>query len=365
LNYDMPQSSKTAASIEEVASRQEIANTLAVHSRGVDRADGTLLGSAYHVDATVDYGFFVGPANQLVSILAAGQKGQPITLHRTSNMWIKVAGTRARSESYVIAYVEHRGESGATQRWIGGRYLDAHEERAGVWALTHRKYVMDFNINRPGTSSPSDPALAPAQFQPRGGQGAADAGRALLALYAAGINSQENSTVTTKDADAQLHKVLTRQSLHDLNMAYARAADRADAELMASVFHEDAKVVSGVFNCTGAQYARDVTAFIRTNLTRCFHSVANEWYEVRGDHAVGECYVIAAVTAGGQDTLTGGRYVDAYERRDGVWRITHRVFVEDWSNAQPTSHETTGMYAGLTTHGSYGETDPVYDFWEE
>jgi hypothetical protein len=39
--------------------------------------------------------------------------------------------------------------------------------------------------------------------------------------------------------------------------------------------------------------------------------------------------------------------------------------VEDWSNAQPTSHETTGMYAGLTTHGSYGETDPVYDFWEQ
>src|SRR6266851_7494305 len=195
----MPHSSNTAASIEEVASRQAIANTLAVHSRGVDRADGNLLGSAYHVDATVDYGFFVGPANQLVSILAAAQKGQPITLHRTSNMWIKVAGTRARSESYVIAYVEHRGESGAAQRWIGGRYLDAHEERAGIWALTRRKYVMDFNINRPSTSCLSDPALALAHFPPRGGQGAADAGRVLLALYATGFNSQETSTVTIKD----------------------------------------------------------------------------------------------------------------------------------------------------------------------
>jgi ketosteroid isomerase-like protein len=148
-------------------------------------------------------------------------------------------------------------------------------------------------------------------------------------------------------------------------MAYARAADRADAQLMAAVFHEDATVVSGVFNCGGPQYAREVTAFIRGNLTRCFHSVANEWYEVRGDRAVGESYVIAAVTAGGQDILTGGRYVDAYERRDGVWKILHRVFVEDWSNAQPTSHELTGMYAGLTTHGCFGEADPVYGFWKQ
>ncbi len=357
--------STNLATLAEVASRQAIANVLAVHSRGVDRADGNLLGSAYHTDATVDYGFFVGAASQLVSILAAAQKGQPITLHRTSNMWIKVHGSRARSEGYVIAYVETGGEPGGMQRWIGGRYLDTHEARAGVWALTHRRYVMDFNINRPSTTRVTEPAVALAHFAPRGGQGAADPGRTLLALYGAGFTHQEDTTVTTADADAQLERVLAQQALHDLNMAYARAADRADAQLMASIFHEDATVVSGVFNCGGPQYARDVTAFIRENLTRCFHSVANEWYEVRGDQAVGESYVIAAVTAGGRDILTGGRYVDAYERRSGVWKIKHRVFIEDWSNAQPTSHELTGMYAGLTTHGCFGEADPVYGFWTQ
>ena len=60
-----------------------------------------------------------------------------MTLHRTSNMWVKIDGQRARSESYVFAHMEDRTEVAATQRWIGGRYLDAHEERAGLCALPH------------------------------------------------------------------------------------------------------------------------------------------------------------------------------------------------------------------------------------
>jgi len=352
------------APIEELAGKSQIAGILATHSRGVDRADGNLLSSAYHPDAGVDYSFFDGPASQLVAILAAAQKGQPVTSHRTSNMWIKVRGPQARSESYVLAYAEQIADSAATQRFIGGRYLDTHERRDGEWRLSHRKYVMDFNINRPSTVNWPEPAVALANFAPRGGQGAADAGRALLAQYAAGFKSQRNSTVTTY-TDAQTDQALSKQALHDLGMAYARAIDRADASLMASIFHEDATVVSGVFNGNAAEFAVKITAFVRENIERCFHSVANEWHEVHGDEAVGESYVIANTTAGGKDTLTGGRYVDAYQRRNGVWKFKARTFVVDWTNAQPTSYETGGMYAALTARGCYGASDPVYAFWKQ
>jgi hypothetical protein len=84
---------------------------------------------------------------------------------------------------------------------------------------------------------------------------------------------------------------------------------------------------------------------------------------VRGDRAVGECYVIANATADGTDTLSGGRYIDAYERRNGVWKIASRTFVLDWSQAQPTSYESGGMYASLTTRGCFGKDDPIYAFW--
>jgi len=360
----MSQPSPSDAAIDEWASKSEIADTLATHSRGVDRADANLLGSAYHRGAEVDYSFFVGPASQLVAMLAGAQKGQPITLHRTSNIWIQVHGDSARSESYVLAYLETLADSVATQRWIGGRYLDDHERRDGEWRIIHRTYVMDFNINRPSTSTWQDPEVALARFAPRGGQAAADAGRTLLAHYAAGFQPRGTSKMTNQPSSTRIDHALSKQALHELCMAYARAVDRADAHLLASVFHEDATVVTGMFNGNAQEYAQKLTPFLRENLERCFHSVANEWYDVQGDDAVGESYVIANTTAGGKDTLIGGRYLDSYQRRNGVWKIKTRSFVVDWTNTQPTSYENGGMYAGLTTRGIFGESDPVYGFWK-
>jgi hypothetical protein len=85
--------------LRELAAKHAIENALSMHSRGVDRADYNLLASAYHDDATVDYGFFSGAARQLAEILAGAQKGQPVTMHRTSNMWIAVDGDEARSKA--------------------------------------------------------------------------------------------------------------------------------------------------------------------------------------------------------------------------------------------------------------------------
>jgi hypothetical protein len=352
------------AAIEDWVSKGEIAESLGVHSRGVDRADANLLAVAYHGDAAVDYGFFKGPASELATILAQAQKGQPVTMHRTCNMWIKVQGEKARSESYVFAYAEHSIESGAVQRFIGGRYLDRHERREGAWRLSHRLYVMDFNMNRPSTARWPDPPPDLAHFGPRGGHAAADAGRTLLAQFRATFASQGDGSVTAQQDDSRLDVALSKQALHELNMAYARAADRADMALMASIFHEDATVVTGLVNGRASDYAAKITSFVRENLERCFHSIANEWYEVHGDRAVGECYVIAHVTAGGKDMLTGGRYIDAYERRDGVWKISARTFVLDWTHEQPTSDEGGGLYASLTTRGCFGKDDPIYAFWD-
>jgi hypothetical protein len=349
--------------VRELAAKHAIENALATHSRGVDRADFNLLASAYHADATVDYGFFSGPAVELASILATAQKTQPVTLHRTSNIWIRVDGDSARSESYVFAAIEHSAEAGAIRRFVGGRYLDAHERRDGEWRLAQRRYVMDWNTNRPSTSSWLEPAVGLGQFLPRGSHGAMDPGRALLAVAAAGVGSGGRK-VTQKADEAALDAVLSKQALHELCMAYARAVDRTDAELLASLFHEDSAVISGIVNAPGPEFARRITDFVRANLERCFHSVANAWFQIDGDDAVGESYVIAVATAGGDDVMTGGRYIDAYQRRNGVWKFKSRSFVIDWSSTQPTTYEGGGMYASLGTRGSYGRGDPVYGFWK-
>ena len=341
-----------------------IRNTLARHSQGVDRADANLLASAYFDDAAVNYGFFAGPAATLVAILAGAQKAALPTLHRTCNSDIRLAGDRAVSESLVIAHAEEPAESGPNlRRMVFGRYLDRHERRGGEWRLVHRTYVLDSNINRHDAGLRSDPLPGDAHFVPQGGKGAADPARALMTQYCAAARHLQKARPMETDA-AALDAALSREEIRRLIYGYCRAADRADADLMASLFWDDATVISGVSNGSAADFARAVTDHVRTALEACFHSVANEWVEVKGDHAVGEHYVIAHDRAGGTERLTGGRYVDSYERRNGTWKIAARSFVSDWTATHPSTFEPAGFYEGLTTRGCFGRNDPIYKHWE-
>lgn len=348
----------------DLIARHGIRNALALHSRGVDRADLNLLSSAYHADATVDYGFFEGPAATLAEILAGAQKGALPTLHRTSNCWIKVDGDRALSESYVMAYVEEA----ELQRIVFGRYLDRHECRDGQWRLAHRTYVLDGNTNRPNTAERQDPPVAHDHFVPAGAKGAQDAGRVLMAFHQASFRhsphfTERGAEPMTVDATA-LDTALSRAAIEDLCFAYCRGVDRGDKALLASIFHPDSTVISGVINGTGAEFADGIVDFCTANLDYCFHSVANQWIDVRGDHGVGEHYVVAHMTAGGQDVMTGGRYIDNYERRDGVWKIKSRTFVSDWTTRHDSTMQSDGFYEALKNRGCFGREDPVYAVWD-
>lgn len=352
----------------DVIARGEITSVLANHSRGVDRADFNLLASAYHDDASVDYGFFVGEASVLVGILADAQKSAAPSLHRTSNLWIKVSGNTAICESYVVAYVEDK----TTQRFVFGRYLDRLECRSGAWRISHRTYLLDGNTNRANTAVRSDPDVLHHNFVPQGGHGAADAGRSLLAQYQTQITANQtlekkgnsmSNAVSNTDDNAALDGALSKLAIHDLGMAYCRGVDRADSELLKTIFWEDSTVISGAINGSGEEFATTITDIVKNNMDYCFHSVANEWIDVQGDYALGEHYILAHMTMDGQDVMTGGRYIDQYARRDGVWKIKHRTFVADWNTNNPTTLQKTGFYEGLKNWGKWGKLDPVYDHW--
>jgi ketosteroid isomerase-like protein len=349
----------------DLASRHGIANAIALHSRGVDRGDAAMLGSAYHPGATVDYGFFAGPAETLVAILGEAQKSAPPSTHRTSNTWVKLTGDAAIAESYVIAHVEDSG----VQRMVLGRYLDRLDQRDGTWRLTSRQYVIEGNTNRPVTGLRGDGNPDLFHYTPAGGKQAADPGRALLAYHAAEIaaNARGHAAMTeptqAATADTALADALARAEIHDVCMAYARGVDRADKALLASIFSEDAVVVTGAVNGSGAEFAEAICDFVTAHLDMCFHSVANEWIEVHGDEAIGEHYAIAHMVMGGQDMTTGGRYIDRYVRRGGKWLIRSRTFVADWNTSHETTLERGGFYAALTAWGCFGKTDPVYAHW--
>ena len=175
--------------------------------------------------------------------------------------------------------------------------------------------------------------------------------------------------MSSTDLERDLDLALSRQALHELSMAYCRGADRADSALLVSCFHDDASIVAGMFNGPASEFAENVVQHIRKNVERVFHSVANEWFQIDGEHAVGESYAIAVATLStdgrDMDAITGGRYLDRFERRNGVWKIAERVFVQDWNINQPsTAAFDDAFYAGLKLRGCYGASDPVYAFWK-
>ena len=134
--------------LEELADRLAIQDVLAQHSRGVDRADGAILKSAYWPDATVAYGGFNGSAHEFCEGLPAGIRRYAATQHTITNVAIELRGDEARVETYVTAYHYLAGEEGQdTEMTYLGRYLDRMEKRDDVWKISHRRVVMDWNQN--------------------------------------------------------------------------------------------------------------------------------------------------------------------------------------------------------------------------
>ena len=350
----------------EAWSRSVIQNRLAQHARGIDRADEALLREAYHDDGTVDYGSLQGWAAEFAAAIAAMHDGAPMSSHRTSNMWIAVEGHSAISESYVMAWVTLPTDGDPQPHLVGGRYLDRHIYKLGDWRMQHRQYVLDWTTQ---FSSPQPaatrPAFAPQTFGPQGAHFPRDAGSALMAAHASSNKSMKESV--PMDETQALEEVVAQQAISELGCRYARGVDRGDPEIIRSAFHDDAAIVSGAFNGPAVEFATAIGQLLDETSTRVAHTVTNHWIDIDGDNAVGESYVVAFQGTKGdspQNVMTGGRYIDRYERRNGEWKISHRTFVMDWTNSADSKDLMgLGMFEDMVK-GERGKGDPVYAFWQ-
>ena len=138
------------------------------------------------------------------------------------------------------------------------------------------------------------------------------------------------------DETQALEEVVAQQAISELGCRYARGVDRGDPEIIRSAFHDDAAIVSGAFNGPAEEFATAIGELLDETSVRVAHTVTNHWIDIDGDNAVGESYVVAFQGTKGdtpQDVMTGGRYIDRYERRNGEWKISHRTFVMDWTTS--------------------------------
>lgn len=186
-------------------------------------------------------------------------------------------------------------------------------------------------------------------------------------------------------SQADLEDLVARRDVYDVLTRYCRALDRADADLMQSVYWPDGVDHHGVFNGNAAEFAEFIVREIQQWFEVTMHAIMNVHMEISGDVACTESYLFAyhkvkADMAGeifgarylemykghGLDKdhhhfYYGGRYIDRLEKRDGEWRIAKREVVMDWNDNSPSNEILDqGMFATLLLRGTRGQDDLVY-----
>lgn len=156
-----------------------------------------------------------------------------------------------------------------------------------------------------------------------------------------------------------LRQLLDKQAITERLLDYARGVDLIDAELIASVFHEDATLDYGaMFTGSGSEFA-DFIAAVHPAMETTSHHLSNTYVSVDGDRAGSETYVIMlgrmrSPEGDLSDTFSRGRYLDQWERRDGQWRVSARQYLHSADDTRPVSS------AGFPVLGSRDLADRSY-----
>lgn len=165
--------------------------------------------------------------------------------------------------------------------------------------------------------------------------------------------------------ETQIATLIAKEAIRDLVMAYARAADRKDVDLMRTLYHSDAVENHGSFFQGLARDFIDRLPEIQAPIDILQHHVTSHGIVIDGAVAQGEVYVLAMHrvqrATDAFDVLIGGRYLDGYECRDGSWKFSRRAIVADWAHVWDPSiialdHE---MVKGSLI-GTAGPDDPSY-----
>ena len=169
------------------------------------------------------------------------------------------------------------------------------------------------------------------------------------------------------DTARRLDELVSRAEITEVVLRYARAIDRCDEPMLRSCFHPDSQHKHGAFEGASADFCTRALEIVRAvELTH--HQLGPVSIELAGDGAFVETYYTALhrfgadPPPGGQpheDRFSGGRYVDRFERRDGVWKIARRHGVSEWMRYEAASDR--GFYDGPPDQRGRRDTgDPVY-----
>lgn len=152
-----------------------------------------------------------------------------------------------------------------------------------------------------------------------------------------------------------------RTEILDCIAKQARGHDRHDAELMTTLYHEDAVDEHGPAVNPGPAYGAWANQTHAAAFLDHLHNITTHTCEIDGDQAHCESYVIGMMRPRDDKTIAvmGGRYLDRLERRDGVWKIAIRRCTIEYAFSASAAMLHSGAFQGFL-QGSWDESDPSY-----
>ncbi len=169
-----------------------------------------------------------------------------------------------------------------------------------------------------------------------------------------------------------LDELRARMEITDVLHLYCRALDRVELDLLADVYHPGAIDEHGVYNGDAEGFVEWLEAALvgpGSRYKMMQHSISNIMIERTGDSAKVQSHFRAyhrgEDQSGTWDETLVGRYLDKFERRDGAWKIAHRVCVFDWSRIEPATEQQLWELFGVDNQFHLGQrdrTDPLYGF---
>ena len=169
-----------------------------------------------------------------------------------------------------------------------------------------------------------------------------------------------------------IDEMIAHTEIRQVLATYFRALDRQDVTLLKTVFHPDATDDHGKGVFTGN--AHEMCEWIVEN-SKTFemvrqHHLTNIWIDMDGENFANvESYGIVVRSqpdeAGNeQRQLAGGRIVDRFERRDGVWKVLHRVIIIDcvWGNVPNDQPELLEPFADFAPYPN-DTSHKLFDAW--
>jgi hypothetical protein len=168
-----------------------------------------------------------------------------------------------------------------------------------------------------------------------------------------------------------VQELLDKQEITEVLLRFCRGCDRFDLQLLESVYWPEATDDHGAYVGSAITFAKSVceTQSIYDGLS---HKISPPFIKLSGDTAEVETYFLCMVIhneryeMGPANYMIGGRYLDLFERREGVWRILNRVVIWDWNLKNGVKSDWGHM--NVPKDGKYGgpmAIDPSYFPWPE